>query len=152
LGPFNAPIGGPSGGGIDNIPAGGGRSAAGPAHNHDISGATGQGGSGHTHSGVGGTKIQGTRAKQRYPNGTPGPLGLPPAHEDHTDQFTQPDGPGDLFQDSYLGGSRGADQWDGGETDSGGNFTAVDEAVVVTAQNKGHRRHPQMKGHHIIKT
>lgn len=152
LGPFNAPLSGPSGGGIDNIPAGGVRSAAGPAHNHDISGQTSQDGSGHTHT-AGGSAAQGSRARQQYGTGVPSPVtGLIPAHGDHTDQYVFPDGPNTLFDDSMLGGSRGVDSWDGGETDSFGAFTSVDEDAVVFAQGKGHKRHPHIKVHFIIKT
>jgi len=118
-----------------NITAGGATNVAGPAHRHQ--GSTDQGGSAHTH-----------------PN-------LAKSHVDHPDNNSVADGPPTLFNDSTQGGSRGGtdpggsqggDSWDGGETDSSGNFTQVDEDPIVKAQGKGHRRHPHMKGHHIIKT
>lgn len=131
----------------------------GGGHNHGITGLTenpqdgssatvGGGnaaGAGHKH-GPGTFSITQADSSHTHPQ-------MQDNHTDHGDNNVVAELTPTVYDDSLTGGGRFDGQtWDAGETDSNGNFTTVDEDVVVTAQNKGHRRHPHMKGHHIIKT
>jgi microcystin-dependent protein len=118
----------------------GANNAAGPGHNHSISGFTNNGGN-HAH-GV-------TQASRRSP-GSPfvGGFGQT-AHVAHEDDFVEHSDGASIFQDSLTGGFRNdGTSWNAGTTDDSGNNITIDEVGAAS----GHKQHGHLRVHFIIKT
>jgi microcystin-dependent protein len=119
--------------------------AAGPAHTHNVTGFTNNGGN-HAH-GV-------SRGSRRTP-GSPfvtnilGGGGIQTAHLPHEDDYVEHSDGASIYQDALTGGFRNdGTSWTAAPTDQFGSAITIDEIGAPS----GHKQHGHLRVHFIIKT